>query len=145
MILIDKKVNFQILDNLRDLKIKWIKVFGAKQTEKEIIDEIDLEGYLWEEFNCDRNDYLEGNEARKGFDQLKKRGYYVFYDNYRYDFPDLAEYQNKAFEVLDWNKAKAKDFNKEDDIYIVDKYFRWTYVNTHEQGWCGPYFCTSSK
>ncbi|MEW9079279.1 DUF4275 family protein [Terrisporobacter glycolicus] len=26
-------------------------------------------------------------------------------------------------------------------MYIVDKYFRWTYVNTHERGWLGPYFC----
>ena len=47
---------------------------------------------------------------------------------------------NKVFEVFNWNKAKTKDFNKEDDIYIVDKYFTWTYVNTHERDLCGPYF-----
>jgi hypothetical protein len=26
------------------------------------------------------------------------------------------------------------------DIYVVDKKFNWTYVVTHETGWCGPYF-----
>ena len=28
------------------------------------------------------------------------------------------------------------------DVYIVAKDFSWTYVKTHETGWCGPYFCT---
>ncbi|GAB6155492.1 hypothetical protein JCM17380_42430 [Desulfosporosinus burensis] len=29
------------------------------------------------------------------------------------------------------------------DIYITDKGFNWTFVQTHEDGWLGPYFCTS--
>lgn len=61
-------------------------------------------------------------------------------EDYVYDYYS-SEYENKVFEVFDGDKVRAKDFNKEDDIYIVDKYFKWTYVNTHERGWLGPYFC----
>ena len=32
-----------------------------------------------------------------------------------------------------------KDDMDEEDIYVVDKEFTWTYVNTHERS-CGPYF-----
>jgi len=31
------------------------------------------------------------------------------------------------------------------DMYIVDKQFRWTFVITHETGWCGPYFSPKGK
>lgn len=37
--------------------------------------------------------------------------------------------------------AKAVDKDKASDVYIVAKDFSWTYVRTHETGWCGPYFC----
>lgn len=141
MILIDKKVNFQVLDNLEEIKNKWIEVFAGHLTERERIDAIGMNGYLWHVFSYDKRDYLEGNDAKKAFDKLRKRGYYVFFEDHIYDDYDLSKYENKAFEVFDWNKAKAKDFNKEYDIYIVDKYFTWTYVNTHERDLCGPYFC----
>ncbi|WP_343337539.1 hypothetical protein TPELB_25130 [Terrisporobacter petrolearius] len=140
MVLLDKKINFQALDNLEEIKNKWIEVFAGHLTEKERIDEIGMDGYLWHVFSYEKRDCLEGNEARKAFDELRKRGYYIFFEDYVYDYYS-SEYENKVFEVFDGDKAKAKDFNKEDDIYIVDKYFRWTYVNTHERNWLGPYFC----
>lgn len=37
-------------------------------------------------------------------------------------------------------KLMIDDILEEADIYIVDKEFRWTYVKTHETGYCGPYF-----
>lgn len=140
MILIDKKINFQVLDNLEEIKNKWLEVFAGNLTEKERIDELGMDAYLWHLFSYEKRECLEGNDARIAFDELRRREYYVFFDNHRYDYYDLSEYENKVFEVFDGNKAKAKDFNKEDDVYVVDKYFRWTYVNTHE-GYCGPYFC----
>ena len=33
----------------------------------------------------------------------------------------------------------------EEDVYVVDEDFRWTYVHTHEDGWCGPYFCRNNE
>lgn len=139
MVLFYKNINFQALDNLEEIKDKWIEVFAGHLTERERIDEIGMDSYLWHVFSNEKRDCLEGNEARKAFDELRKRGYYIFFDDYDDDY--LSEYENKVFEVFDGDKVRAKDFNKEDDIYIVDKYFRWTYVNTHERGWLGPYFC----
>lgn len=141
MVLFDKKINFQALDNLEEIKNKWIEVFAGHLTEIERIDEIGMDSYLWHVFSYEKRDCLEGDDARKAFDELRKREYYVFFEDYAYDYHYLYEYENKVFEVFDRDKAKAKDFNREDDIYIVDKYFRWTYVNTHEPDWFGPYFC----
>jgi Domain of unknown function (DUF4275) len=37
------------------------------------------------------------------------------------------------------NKIKAEDFIDEEDVYVVDREFKWTYVKTHEEEY-GPYF-----
>nr|WP_225941956.1 DUF4275 family protein [Sporosarcina limicola] len=37
------------------------------------------------------------------------------------------------------NEIVAADFDDQQDIYIIDKDFSWTYVHTHESS-CGPYF-----
>lgn len=133
MLLVDKKVDFKVLDNLYEIEDKWIKVFAG---------DIHLnESYLWHVFSKNyRQDYLEGDEAIEAFNNLKKKGYYIFYERYRYDDEDLSEYENKVFEVFGWSKLKAEDLF-DCDIYVVDKEFKWTYVSTHEGDWFGPYFC----
>lgn len=127
MILQDKKISFRVLDNLEEIRSKWIETFIGDD-----INETELDGCLWCLSSYKAKTYLEDSEAKKAFDSLRKNKYYVFYDNYRYDDGDLEQYKNKVFEVDCKDKLKAKDLKKESDIYIVDKYFRWTYVNTHE-------------
>ena len=141
MILIDKKVDFQVLDNLEEIRNKWIEKFVGNLTERER-KEISIDNHLWHAFNSEKKDYLEGEDAVEAFNNLRKKGYYVFFDYDRYDDEDLFGYENKVFEVFGWNKMKAEDFSC-GDIYIVDKEFTWTYVYTHEGFWCGPYFCKS--
>ena len=140
MILIDKKVDFQVLDNLEGIRNKWIEIFAGNLTERER-KEISIDNHLWYGFNSEKKDYLEGEDAVEAFNNLRKKGYYVFFDYDRYDDEDLFGYENKVFEVFGWNKMKAEDFSC-DDIYIVDKEFTWTYVYTHEGFWCGPYFAS---
>ena len=113
MVLLDKDINFQVLDNLEDIKNKWIEVFTGHLTERERIDEIYMDNLLWHVFSYDKRDCLEGAKARKAFDELKNKEYYIFFEDY------LSEYKNKVFEVFNCDKAKAKDFNEEKDIYIV--------------------------
>ena len=36
------------------------------------------------------------------------------------------------------NIAKAIDELVE--VYVTGKNFEWTYIKTHENDWCGPYF-----
>jgi hypothetical protein len=54
-------------------------------------------------------------------------------------------YQNIPDIVFEYNNASdivASDFDYEQDIYLFDKNFTWTYVYTHES-MCGPYFYKS--
>ena len=64
----------------------------------------------------------------QSLDKLPDR-FYIFYQH-----SDYALIVKKA------NLFTADDLIDETDIYIVDKEFNWTYVKTHETGWCGPYF-----
>ena len=141
MILIDQKVDFQVLDNLEEIRNKWIEIFAGNLTERER-KEISMDNHLWYGFNSEKKDYLEGEDAVEAFNNLRKKGYYVFFDYDIYTYEDFFGYENKVFEVFGWNKMKAEDFSC-DDIYIVDKEFTWTYVYTHEGFWYGPYFCKS--
>ena len=140
MILIDKKVDFQVLDNLEEIRNKWIEIFAGNLTERER-KEISIDNHLWYAFNSEKKDYLEGEDAVEAFNNLRKKGYYVFFDYDRYDDEDLFGYENKVFEVFGWNKMKAEDFSC-GDSYMVDKEFTGTYGYTHEGYWCGPYFAS---
>lgn len=66
--------------------------------------------------------------AREAFNQEVKDELYVMYQH----SPDILIYSNAGNVV-------AEDFDHEQDVYIFDKNFSWTYVNTHES-MCGPYF-----
>ena len=67
--------------------------------------------------------------TRNAFNALTKNELYVMYQN----TPDIVFEYNKANDIV------AANFDYEQDIYIFDKNFTWTYVHTHES-MCGPYF-----
>lgn len=51
----------------------------------------------------------------------------------------LAVFDDALF-LENVKNLNADDVKDEIDIYVVDKVFTWTFVKTHETGWCGPYF-----
>ncbi|MFS0638906.1 DUF4275 family protein [Mesobacillus foraminis] len=86
-------------------------------------------GYLWHLFSYGKKDCFQGGKAQALFNNQLKNECYVFYQHSNY--------------VLFLEHASTLDVNDlldEEDIYIVDKGFNWTYVQTHEKGLCGPYF-----
>jgi hypothetical protein len=89
---------------------------------------IHMHQFLWHLFSYKRVECLKNSEAKTAFNDLLKRSCYLFYQD-----------QSQAFLIEDSNKIKAEHFEQENDIYIVDRDFRWTYVQTHEEQ-CGPYF-----
>lgn len=94
-------------------------------------------GYLWHVFSYDKRDYLKEKQADEVFNKVSKNTCFVFYQHSDY-----------AFIIEDASAVAASDFVKKDDfdeedIYVVDKDFTWTYVNTHEKS-CGPYFSRNS-
>jgi predicted metal-binding protein len=117
-------------DTADNLKKLWENIFAKtlSKTEKELIH---MDQYLWHIFSYKKVNCLENDVARDTFDLCKKTQVYVFFQN-----EDITYlYQNAA-------KLKSTDFDMLQDVYVVDKDFKWTYVYTHEAQ-CGPYYISN--
>ena len=113
---------------------KWLFTFGKGVDKKKMEEHVTSYGnHLWHLFTWGEVPCLKGEDAREAFDALQYEEAIRFYDGY-------AGHIEKA-SVIEKITAKAVDKDKASDVYIVAKDFSWTYVRTHEEGWCGPYFC----
>lgn len=72
--------------------------------------------------------YIEG-KADNAFNKEAKSKCFLFY-----------QHLDIALSIENAGKITTDDLHNEMDVYVVDKEFTWTYVKTHETGWCGPYF-----
>ena len=117
-----------------ELMNKWLSAFG-KGVDKNMMEEhvTSYGNHLWHLFTWGEVPCLQGEDARKAFDELQYEEAIRFYDGY-------AGHIEKA-SVIGKMTAKAVDKDRASDVYIVAKDFSWTYVRTHEEGICGPYFC----
>ena len=113
---------------------KWLSVFG-KDVDKGLIEEhvTSYGNHLWHLFTWGEVPCLQGDEARKAFDDMQYTEVIRFYDGYASNIEKISTI-GKTF-------AKAVDKDCGSDVYIVAKDFSCTYVRTHEIGLCGPYFC----
>lgn len=116
------------------LRKRWEESFAAHLSDKEkksihLYDEDGFCGCLWHVFSYERRNCLKEEQADKAFNKEVKDYCYIF-----------NQYSDNAFILEHASSLTAGDFADEEDIYIVDKEFNWTYVITHETGWCGPYF-----
>lgn len=134
-ILKNKKVNVTEIPKWGAyLRKQWENNFANHISDKEkksiyLYDNGGFCGYLWHIFSYEKKDCLKEEQAEKTFNNELKDTCYIFYQH-----SDYALIVKKA------NMFTADDLIDETDIYIVDKEFNWTYVKTHETGWCGPYF-----
>lgn len=121
------------------LRKQWEDNFvnHLSDTEKKSIylyDEDGCCGYLWHVFSYERRKYLKEKQADITFNEQSKQSCYVFY-----------QHSDDAYILESASSLTAEDFVNEEDVYVVDKEFNWTYVRTHETGWCGPYFSRKDK
>lgn len=79
--------------------------------------------------NILKNKKIKITEIPKWGANEPKNACYVFYQHSDY-----------ALILENASMFTANDLYNETDIYVVDKEFNWTFVKTHETGWCGPYF-----
>jgi len=122
------------------LRKQWERHFASHLSSEEkrainLYDSKDVCGYLWHLFSYEKTWHLEGKDAELAFNSEPKGDCYVFYQH-----SDYALLLEKASNLKSSDFLTKHDIDKM-DIYIVDKNFRWTYVQTHESGWLGPYFC----
>ena len=113
--------------NVSQLKEKWEKAFTQELTE-EIKDKIYFDQYMWHVFSNNKLESKVEGTARSAFDQKKKNSVFVFYQR-----------KEEAFYIECARNLKASDFDLDEDVYILDADYKWTYVHTHEST-CGPYF-----
>jgi len=106
---------------------RWDEVF-AHNLDDVSKETIYYSQYKWHMFSYEQQACLEGEAARAAFDAEEKTDLYVMYQH----SPYIHVYENASAVV-------AADFDEQQDIYIFDKVFTWTYVHTHESI-CGPYF-----
>ncbi|MBD8036328.1 DUF4275 family protein [Solibacillus sp. A46] len=85
-------------------------------------------GYLWHVFSNERKSHFVKAAANKAFDMKKKTKCYVFHQR----LPEVLLIERA-------DTLKAIHFEQEEDVYIVDEHFTWTYVVTHESDF-GPYY-----
>ncbi|MEH7123932.1 DUF4275 family protein [Bacillus sp. JJ1503] len=116
------------------LRNQWEENFASHLSEDEkgkihLHDKGKSSGFLWHIFSYETKECLKEEQANEAFNQLQKQACYVFH-----------QHSNDAIIIENVSKITAEDFENEQDIYVVDKEFAWTYVNTHEKGLCGPYF-----
>lgn len=109
----------------------WEKEF-AEAISSDEKRKIYLHDFLWNLFSYSKVNAYEKDHAKLAFNNEIKNRMYVFYQH-----SDLALTIENAKNIV------ADDFKNEDDIYIVDTEFQWTYVNTHES-FTGPYFYKKS-
>lgn len=117
------------------LHAKWEETFAGhlSDTEKKKIylkSDRFYSGYLWHVFSYQTRDHLSGGEAIRAFHSLRKKRCFVFY-----------QHSNDAFLLEDASRIDVNILQNEEDIYVVDSDFTWTFVITHETESCGPYFC----
>jgi len=102
--------------------------------DKQIIDEhvTSYGNLLWHLFTWGNVSCLQGDEARKAFDEVQYDEAIRFYDGYASHIEKVS--------VIDKVSAKKVDKDRASDVHIVAEDFSGTYVRTHEEG-LGPYFC----
>ncbi|NPC91861.1 DUF4275 family protein [Bacillus sp. WMMC1349] len=116
------------------LRKQWEDNFVNHLSDQEknsinLYDEDGLCGYLWHVFSYERRKHLKERQADIAFNEQSKQSCYVFY-----------QHTDDALILENASPLTAEDFGNEEDVYVVDKEFNWTYVKTHETGYCGPYF-----
>ena len=116
---------------LHELKVRWVDAFAIDADDAELGRRVLAENnYLWHLFSWELRDCIKGEDARKA---LPFEDCWLFYCEYAPEDEPMARAVTAA-------EAQELMATKEGDWYLVDKYFTWTYANTHEDG-LGPYFC----
>lgn len=109
------------------LRKQWEDAFASSLTETNK-KKIYLCDYLWHVFSYEKIDCSKNEKAEELFNAQKKKSCYIFF-----------QHSNNVLLVDRASNLSSFDFAHEEDVYVVDKNFSWTYVKTHELD-CGPYF-----
>ncbi|MEC0178436.1 DUF4275 family protein [Paenibacillus favisporus] len=122
----------EIYEGFVQIVAAWDCAF-AHNISEETKKVIHYDQFKWHIFSYEKKRCLKEEAARHAFDELKKDEIYIMYQSRPY----IYLYENAQ-------DVRASDFDSEQDIYIFDKKFTWTYIHTHESS-CGPYLYKTTQ
>lgn len=121
----------ELIGERQDFKEKWESEF-TKTIPKEMKKEISFEAFLWHVFSYEVLDCIEKEDSIVAFNNMKKENCFAFY-----------QHLDLVYKLENASSITAADFENEQDIFVVDEDYSWTYIHTHETE-CGPYFYKKS-
>ena len=112
---------------------QWLRHF-AKNISKDDLEKYVKNQFIWHIFSfglIDEKAFLVGDAARLEYNSADKSNC-IFCDFYG---------SNGVTDVLleEYSLSEKIDSNVT-ELYVVSKDFSWTYIKTHENDLCGPYF-----
>ncbi len=120
--------------HLNEFKREWLAHFATNVSKNDIEDKALKQGnYIWHIFSwklIDLKDYLTGEKAREAFNNVNRQN--AWYIN--------PWGRITTVRTFDSAKITAEELENEDEIYVVANDLSWTYIKTHENDMCGPYF-----
>lgn len=115
-------------------KKRWLNHFASGVSKKDIEKYVVSTGdYIWHVFSwklLPEDAYLVGDEARRAYDAADKK-----------DAIYIDAFGDGVCKTLEEKYEKAASLEAFTEVYVVGKDFSWTYIKTHEEDFCGPYFC----
>ena len=122
-----------------DMKLKkfencWLEHFAAG-ISKECIEKyvVATGNYIWHIFSwklLPEETYLVGDSARDAYDMADKN-----------DAVYIEPFGEGITKALEREYESAASLDALTEVYVAAKDFSWTYIKTHENDLCGPYFC----
>lgn len=114
-----------------DFEKEWLSIFAKDISKSQKRKYLSGTGnFIWHMFSynlVDPKSFLIGDEARAAFDSVNKKGA-RYYD------------QEKIRVIRNNSSLTSEDLDIHGEHYIISKDNSWTYIKTHEDDWCGPYF-----
>lgn len=112
---------------------QWLRHF-AKDVNKKNREKCFVNDFIWHIFSyelLEEGTYLVGDAARAAYDDAEKNDC-IFCDMYG---------QNGVSDKMLTEYSSSKEIDsKIIELYVVSKDYSWTYIKTHENDLCGPYF-----
>ena len=118
---------------LNAFKRRWLKHFAPDISSKDINKYVVSTGnYIWHVFSWEllpSETYLEGDLARAAYNNANKDG--ALY---------IEPFGKCACKPLTPEFKDASKLDELTEIYVIANDYSWTYIKTHENNLCGPYF-----
>jgi len=112
---------------------QWLRYF-ARNIDNKDIEKCFVNDHIWHIFSyelLEEGSFLVGDAARSEYDTADKSDC-IFCDMYG---------QNGVTDKMLFEYSSSKEIDsKMTELYVVANDYSWTYIKTHENDLCGPYF-----